>query len=86
MDIGVPLRELGTVDINALREAILAQDDAAWQDFTFRQQEYDVHQMTHSLVMVFSDVSRWPEIEVQRQSGWDLLAASALPLMHARAP
>lgn len=82
MDIGVPLRELGACDIGALREAILAQEEPAWRDFTFRQQEYDVHQMTQSLVMIFTDVSRWPDLEVQRQSGWDLLADAALPLMH----
>ena len=41
-----------------------------------------MHQMTHSLVMIFTDGSGWPQIEVQRQAGWDLLAASAMPLMH----
>jgi hypothetical protein len=81
MDIGVPLRELGAYDIGALREAILAQEEVAWLGNTFRQQEYDVHQQTHSLVMIFTDGSGWPAIEVQRQAGWDLLAESALPLM-----
>jgi len=57
MDIGVPLRELGTYDISALREAILSQPEDAWLNNTFRQQEYDVHQMTHSLVMIFTDGS-----------------------------
>ncbi|MEZ5573007.1 MAG: aspartyl/asparaginyl beta-hydroxylase domain-containing protein [Halioglobus sp.] len=82
MDIGVPLRELGAYDSSALCQCIVAQDEAAWLDNTFRQQAYEVHQMTHSLVMIFTDVSRWPDIEVQRQAGWDLLAATALPLMH----
>ncbi len=81
MDIGVPLRNLGAVDIRALREAILAQGEAAWLDNTFRQQEYEVHQMTQSLVMVFADVSNWPELEVQRQGAWNLLGPTALPLM-----
>ncbi|MEZ5503564.1 MAG: aspartyl/asparaginyl beta-hydroxylase domain-containing protein [Halioglobus sp.] len=82
MDIGVPLRELGAYDISPLRDTLLAQEEAAWLDNTLRQQEYDVHQMTHSILMVFTDVSRWPELEVQRQAGWDLLAESAVPLMH----
>jgi len=82
MDIGVPLRELGACDIDALREAILAQGEPAWLDNTFRQQEYDVHQMTHSLVMIFTDGANWPQIEVRRQAGWDLLAEAAVPLMH----
>jgi hypothetical protein len=82
MDIGIPLRELGAYDIGALREAILVQGEEAWLDNTFRQQEYDVHQMTHSIVMIFTDGAGWPALEVRRQAGWDLLAASAMPLMH----
>ncbi len=82
MDIGVPLRDLGVYDTSALCEAIAAQGEDAWLDNTFRQQEYDVHQMTHSLVMIFTDGAGWPQIDVQRQAGWDLLAESAIPLMH----
>ena len=82
MDIGVPLRELGAYDINALRDVVLAQDEAAWLDNAYRQENYDVHQLTHSIVMIFTDGSGWPEIQVQREAGWDLLAQQAVPLMH----
>jgi quercetin dioxygenase-like cupin family protein len=82
MDIGVPLRELGAYNIDALRTAIALQDEAAWLDNTHRQQAYDVHQMTHSLVMIFTDTAQWPALEVRREAGWDLLAEPALPLMH----
>ena len=43
MDIGVPIRELGEVDSSALRDAILAQEEAAWHEDEYRQQTYDVH-------------------------------------------
>ena len=82
MDIGVPLRELGEYDISALRDVILAQDEQTWLGNTYRQAEYDVHQMTNSIVMVFTDGSGWPNIEVERQAGWDVLAEQAVPLMH----
>ncbi len=82
MDIGVPLRELGEYDISALRDVILAQDEQAWLGNIYRQQQYDVHHMTNSIVMVFTDGSGWPSIEVQREAGWDLLAEQAVPLMH----
>ena len=55
MDIDVPLRELGEYDINALRDLILAQDEQAWLGNTYRQAQYDVHQMTTSIVMLFTD-------------------------------
>ena len=32
MDIDTPLRELGRIDSDALREAILAQDEIAWNE------------------------------------------------------
>lgn len=82
MDIGEPLRELGEYDIGPLRDTILAQSEQVWQGNTYRQQEYEVHQHTQSIVMVFTDGSGWPEIEVSREAGWDILAEHALPLMH----
>jgi quercetin dioxygenase-like cupin family protein len=81
MDIDVPLRELGEYDINALRDLILAQDEQAWLGNTYRQAQYDVHQMTNSIVMIFTDGSGWPNIDVKREAGWDLLAEQAVPLM-----
>ena len=82
MDIGIPLKELGEYDINPLREAILNQPEEAWLSNARRQDEYEVHQYTHSIVMVFTDGEGWPSIEVTRESGWDLLADQAVPLMH----
>jgi hypothetical protein len=82
MDIGVPLKELGPVDAEALREAVLAQDEAAWREQELRQNEYEVHRSTQSIVLVFTDGSGWPSLEVSRQPGWDRLAHVAVPVMH----
>ena len=82
MNIDVPLRELGEVDISALRDAILAQDDEAWLEDSYRQDEYKVHHDTQSIVMVFVDIEKWPEIVVSQEPGWDRLADVALPLMN----
>jgi hypothetical protein len=38
MDIGIPLRELGEFDSSALRDAILTQDAAAWNEDQYRQE------------------------------------------------
>ena len=81
MDIETPLKELGDYDIGPLRDCILGLGDAAWLGNTYRQQEYDVHRQTESVVMVFTDGSGWPNIEVRREDGWDLLADAAVPLM-----
>jgi hypothetical protein len=79
MNIEGSLRELGPVDSNALIEVVLSQGENAWQANQYRQQEYEVHTQTESLVMVFCD--GWPEMEVTRESAWDGLKESAVPLM-----
>lgn len=82
MDIDVPLRELGVIDATALREAILGQEEAAWHEDVYRQQSYDVHDQTQSIVLVFTDGSNWPNSEVRKEPGWDRLADVAVPVMH----
>lgn len=82
MDIGTLIRELGPVDSTALREAILAQDEAAWHEEEYRQKEYDVHRQTESIVLVFVNLDAWPDIEIRKEPGWDRLAEVAIPVMH----
>jgi hypothetical protein len=82
MDIDEPLRELGEVDTVQLRDAILGLDEASWSENERRQLEYEVHRNTQSVVMVFTDGSNWPDIEITKEAGWDKLAHAAVPLMH----
>ena len=82
MDIDVPLRELGGFDSSALRDAILAQEEAAWHEDEYRQQSYDVHLATQSIVLIFTDGSDWPNPEIRKEPGWDRLHEVAVPLMH----
>jgi len=82
MDIGIPLKELGAVETAALRDAILALDEPAWHEQEQRQNDYEVHRLTESVVLVFTDGSGWPNIEVSKQPGWERLAEVAVPVMH----
>jgi hypothetical protein len=82
LDIDTPLRELGEVDCEALRDAILAQDDIAWKEDSYRQDEFEVHHDTESIVLVFVDLEKWPDIVVSQEPGWDRLADVALPVMN----
>ena len=82
MDIGVPIRSFGKVDMEPLGEAILACDAAAWNENIERQKSYEVHEQTRSIVLLFADVEEWPAVEVSKQPGWDRLAEVAVPVMH----
>ncbi len=81
MDIDVPLRELGAIDATALREAILGQEDAAWYEDEYRQQEFYVHDQTRSILLVFIDEDDWPVRSVRKGPGWERLADVAVPVM-----
>lgn len=80
MDIGVEQKLLGALDITELRDRILAQDDVAWTEQALRQQNYEVHQDTESIVMLFCDES-WPDGEIYREAGWDRIADVANPVI-----
>lgn len=82
MDIGTSLRELGPVDTAALSNAILCQVQSAWGEDQYRQQAFEVHKDTESLVLIFVSLEAWPEIEIRKEPGWDRLADAAIPVMH----
>jgi hypothetical protein len=56
MDIDVPIRSFGKVGMEALGAAILAQDEAAWNENVQRQKDYEVHEQTRSIVLLFANV------------------------------
>lgn len=82
MNIDSRLRELGAIDAAPLVDAILALSDEAWREEKVRQESFDVHRQTESVVMVFVNLEAWPTIEVLKEPGWDRLAHVAVPLMH----
>jgi hypothetical protein len=81
MDIGVSIRPFGKVNMEPLAAAILAADPMVWDEYVERQKSFEVHEQTRSVVLLFAEVSRWPECEVSRQPGWDRFAHLAMPLM-----
>ncbi|MGI9236633.1 MAG: aspartyl/asparaginyl beta-hydroxylase domain-containing protein [Woeseiaceae bacterium] len=81
MNIDQPLRPLGPVEAQPLIDAVLGLDDEAWLANVNRQNDYEVHRQTQSLVLVFCD-GPMDDLEVSKQPGWDLLAEVAVPVMH----
>ena len=81
MDIDVNHRCLGTIDIDALRARILEQPDEVWMEQALRQQTYEVHRDTQSIVMRFCD-EEWPASGgIYDESGHERLADVAQPLI-----
>jgi hypothetical protein len=80
MDIGIEQKLLGTIDVDALRDKILEQEEVAWTEQAVRQQSYEVHQDTESIVMLFCD-EEWPEGQIYKEAGWDRIADVAQPVI-----
>ncbi len=80
MDIEVAQRYLGEVDVVALSGSILAQEPVAWEEQLQRQQDYEVHRDTESIVLLFCEES-WPDGEIYKEAGWDRLADVAMPVV-----
>jgi hypothetical protein len=80
MDIGLPIKDWGELDTTLLRETILNQPDIAWDEDGQRQGDYDVHQQTKSIVMLFASLS-WPQVTITKEKGWDRIAEVANPIM-----
>jgi Aspartyl/Asparaginyl beta-hydroxylase len=81
VNIEEPLRHLGAVDADALRSAVLALDPQAWRAQEHRQNAYEVHKQTQSIVLVFCD-GPMHALTVSKEPGWDALAGAAVPVMH----
>ncbi len=64
-----------------MHDAILSQDEIAWKEDKCRQEEFEVHHATESIVVLFVDLERWPEVIVSKEPGRPRLANVALPLM-----
>lgn len=80
MDIGVEQKCLGQIDIGPLRDRILTQPREAWEEQLLRQQTYEVHRDTESIVLLFCD-EEWPDGEIYKEPGWERLADVAVPVM-----
>lgn len=81
MNIDVPLKKLGDVESSALASAILALDDEIWLENQDRQNNYEVHKQTRSVVLVFCS-GPMDDLEVTKHTGWDPLSEVAVPVMH----
>ncbi len=81
MNIDTPLRDLGPVRHQPVRERVLALKPQTWRENLVRQESFDVHRHTESIVLLFIEIDDWPRIVVQREAGWEHLADVAMPLI-----
>ena len=79
MLIDTPIRPLGYVDCQTLIQRVLATEESAWYADNRRQDDYEVHAETQSIILVF--FSGWPEVRVDHGSGWDGFGDAAMAIM-----
>lgn len=79
MQIDTPVRRLGHVDCRGLTERVLAAEEGAWHSDSRRQDDYEVHAETQSIILSFC--TGWPKVRVNRTAAWDDFADLAVPVM-----
>src|SRR5271163_4248114 len=79
MLIDTPIRTLGYVDCRRLTEQVLAADESAWYVDNRRQDDYEVHAETQSIILVY--FTGWPEVRVVHAAGWNDFGHLAMPIM-----
>ena len=75
------VRDLGDVCCQPLQAAVAELDAAAWQAEAYRQDTFEMHSATESVLLLFLDVDDWPRLNVRRADGWKWLGTVALALM-----
>lgn len=81
MNIDVPVRDLGEIDIAPLVQVLNQLDDDAWRANKVRQEAFDVHSSTESVVMLFVSLEAWPDLVVSQEPGYVPLKSVAVPMM-----
>lgn len=79
MKLDSPLKTLGPVDYQPLKQAVANLPAEAWLEGQGRQNHYDVHRQTESVVLVWCEEQ--PAIPTYEGKGWPRLANVAVPLM-----
>ena len=81
MEFAELLKPLGPVDVSPLVDAVTSLDREDWQAQSMRQDEFEVHRKTKSIVLLFLDADAWPEVAVTREHGWGRLAGVVMPIV-----
>jgi Aspartyl/Asparaginyl beta-hydroxylase len=77
--IDTPIRSLGHVDTARLAARVMATEESVWRADNRRQDEYEVHAETQSIILVF--FTGWPEVHVSHAAGWDGFNDVAMPVI-----
>ena len=66
---------MGPVDHQPLKDAVTGLAADVWLEDKIRQQSFEQHKQTQSVVMLFS--STWPDPAVEKRSGWEHFSTPA---------
>lgn len=81
MDFEGTLKTLGKADISSFYNAVITCETSTWEENLLRQQQFDVHYQTQSLLLLFCECDDWPRIKVSKQHAWEKFSEHAQPLM-----
>lgn len=81
MDIGVPYRGLGKVDITELQQVLESQPDSLWEEDRALKMELSPRRDTDSIYLIYT--TGWPEFTTNRYAGWNPLSETCVPIIRS---
>lgn len=79
MKLDVPVRALGRVAIQPLLDAVLNATPEDWLEEPLRQERYEQHHDTESLILCFCD--GWPNLKMMKGPAWERLYPLTTPIV-----
>lgn len=79
MKLDTKVKTLGPVNYEPLKAAACNARPDLWYSDKLRQQSFDVHAQTQSIILLFTE--GWPEMNVEQRQGWSLYSNIAAPVM-----
>jgi hypothetical protein len=81
MDFSGLLKELQPINITQLIDQINQVTDTQWRENKLRQQKFEVHYQTESLLLKFCDLDNWPTIKVTDDPLWQVYKDDVEPII-----
>jgi len=81
--LDVPWRDLGRVPARALRLWTRDLPDAAWDETPVRQERYEVHAATRSVLLLWSERAAFPHLDVHAGPRLAEASAALVPVLEA---
>ena len=75
------IKNLQNLDITQLKEKVLSLPEEIWEQDKRRQEKFEVHYQTQSILLYFCECEHWPKLSVTQEPDWESFKTIVNPIM-----